>query len=347
MAPGRKKLRKLQWAKETTNGTAVTTATALWRGPGGMLDDGRPVTFPEEWVGIFGSLDRSYIAEITAALSLAETEATFEQLPYLLAMLYGGPVTGVADGSGSTGFKYVTTIPTNTVPTNTSYTIQGGDDFEVEIMEYAKCVKLVLKGQSKQAVKCQADLIGRQVSRHGTAFTPTNVSIITVEDALFGKSKLYLDAIGGTIGTTQITNQFLGYEITYEGMWIPKHTGDGNLYWSFAMFVDKAIKGKLTLEHDTAADGSTGIKKLLRDQTPRLMRIDTIGATYATPGTGTTFTGGTKGIRQDLPVKFTKVPPLEDIDGNDTVTVEFESHYNITLGNAGTITVCNEVSALP
>src|SRR6266498_4522258 len=126
--PGVKALRQIQWARETTPGTAVTTATALWRGRGGMLDDKREIVFPEEWIGLFGGGDRNHTKMITGALEIAECEATFEQLPYLPVMLYGGPFTGVADGAGSTGFKYVTNIPTTAAPTNTAYSIKGGDN---------------------------------------------------------------------------------------------------------------------------------------------------------------------------------------------------------------------------
>lgn len=343
--PGRKPLRRLQLGKEVTPGTAVT-ATARMRWNGGMLNDARVVTFPEESVGLFGATDRSYIADITAALSVAETPLTPEQLPYVLAALFGGPVTGTADGAGSTGFKYITTIPTTAAPTNTAYTVEGGDDFEVEKLAYGKCVKLTLKGSAQKVCTQASEWIGNQVTRLGTAFTTT--SIVDVNDLIFGNAKLFLDAIGGTIGTTAVANQFLGFEVTLEGMWVPKYTGDGNgAQWNFAVFVDKKVSGKLTMEHDTAVDGSTGIKALLRAQTARLMRIDVTGQSYATPGSGTIFTGGKRGVRIDLPIKFTKVPPLEDMNKNDIVTVEFESRYNGTFGSAGSLTVCNEVSALP
>ena len=348
MAPGVKPLRRLQFGPETTNGTAVT-ATARMRFNGGMLSDDREVTFPEELVGIMGGTDRAFTAKIAASLEIAETPITPEQLPYLLAMLYGGPKTGTADGSGSSGYKYVTTIPTTAQPTNNySYTVEGGDSFEVERINYGKVTKLTLKGSAATGCTMSASMIGQQVARLGTSFTSTTIA--AVNDLVFAGSRLYLDAVGGTIGTTAISNQFLGFEITLEGMWIPKYTGEGSTsgaVWGFVVYTGQKITGKITLENDTAADGSTGLKALFRALTPRLMRIDTLGDAYATAGTSTTFTGGRKGLRIDLPIKISKVPPIEDQDGNDTVTFEFESRYNATAATAGSITVCNEVSALP
>lgn len=347
--PGRKPLRRIQFGREITPGTAVA-ATARMRFPGDMLSDDRVLELPPEAVGIIGGTDRSVFTAIDASLSTGETPMTPEQLPYLLAMLYGGPTTGTADGTGSTGFRYATTVPTTSVPANTAYTVEGGDDYEQERMEYSKVIKLTLKGAQKGQCSMQADLIGRQVSRLTGGFAVT--TLVDTNDLVFAGTQLFLDAVGGTIGTTQITNQFLGYEITFEAMWIKKYTGDNNgLFWQFVVFTDKKITGKLTLEHDPASDGgtsgATGLKTLWRANTPRLMRINNIGQAYATPGTGTLFTGGRRGVRIDLPIRVTKIPPLADLEGNDTVTVEFESRYNNTAATAGTITVCNEVSALP
>jgi hypothetical protein len=344
--PGRKPLRRIQFGLEVTPGTPVA-ATARMRWNGGMLDDQQELVFPPELVGVFGGTDRSFIQSITAALDVADTPITPEQLPYLLAMLYGGPTTGAADGSGSTGFQYVTAIPVSSVPANTSYTVEGGDDYEVERMDYAKATKVTLKGTQKGNCTMSASLIGQQVARLGGGFSATTLA--DTNDLIFAGSRLYLDPIGA-IGSTLVTNQFLGFEITFEAMWIPKFTGEGAPdapVWSFAIFVDKKVTGKITLEHDAAVDGNTGIKSQFRANTPRAMRIDVLGQTYATPGSGTLFTGGRRGLRIDLPVRWTKVPPLDDLEGNDIITVEFESRLNSTFGDAGEIIVCNEVSTLP
>lgn len=348
--PGRKPLRRLQFGRETTNGTAVVATTRMaWNG--GMLSDDRVIKFPEELVGFIGGTDRSFIESATAALDIAETPMTPEQLPYLLASGLGGPITGSADGTSSSGYRYTTTIPTTAAPTNNySYTVEGGDDFEVERMDYGKVTKIVLKGTQKGTCMMSGSMIGQEVAYFGSAFTAVSIPA-SLNDLVFAGSRLYLDAVGSTIGTTQVTNQFLGFEVTIEPMWIPKYTGEGSTgvpVWSFAVYVGHKITGKLTLEHDAAVTGNTGgLKALLRANTPRLMRIDCLGQSYATPGTGTLFTGGRRGVQINLPIRMTKIPPLEDLEGNDIVTVEFESRYNSTFGSAGTIVVCNEVSALP
>lgn len=343
MAPGRKEKRSLQLGKETVAGTAVP-ATAIWRGPVNTIVDDREVVENEEQIGIIGGADRTHIPKLAASLTVPETEATFEQLPYPFAMLYGGAVTGVADGSGSSGYKYLTTIPTSSAPTAKTYTVETGDDFEVEEMEYAVAVKVTLSGVAGEAVKVTFDLIGRQATR--TTFTGA-LSLVTVEDILTSMGALYLDAIGGTIGTTQVSNQLLAFSIDFEAMWIPKYTADGQLYFSFLMFTNKRVSGSLTFEHDTITSGSGGERANWRAQTARLLRLQFLGSMYGTAGTGTSFTGGRKGLRIDLPIKWLTWAELSDQDGNDTIEATFVSKYNATAGNAGSVLITNEVSALP
>lgn len=347
--PGIKSLQRIQIGKESTNGTAVTATTRLLT-EGGTLDDQRVVKIPELLVGYYGGVDISFIESITAAIDIKEHTLTPEQFGYFPAGGFGGPTTGTADGTASSGYKYVTTIPRDAADsvTNTSYSVEGGDNYEQQVMDYGKFVKFSVKGAQKARLTANASMIGQSVTRLSSGFTST--SLIDPNSLIFGGSKLYIDAIGGTAGTTAVANQFMGFEINFEPMWIPKYTGEGapdSPVWSFALFVGYKISGKLTLEHDAAANGVSGLFYAFQNNTPKLMRIDCLGQAYATAGTGTVFTGGRRGVRFDLPIKITKAPPLEDNEGNDLRTFEFESRYNATAATAGTITVCNEVSALP
>lgn len=343
MAPGRKTLRRVQWGKESTPGTAVA-ATAIYRtSGGGVIKDARTLNEVEEMIGIIGGADRTNIPKLFAQLTLAETEATYEQIPYLHAMLYGGAHVGVADGTSSSGYKYLTTIPTTSAPTIKAWTIEGGDDFEVEEIEYAHATKVSYSGVAGDVVKVSAEIQGRQVSV--SSFTGA-IAIPSVEDALVSNGKLYLDAIGGTVGSTAISNQLLAFKVDMEGMWIPKWTIDGALYFTFAQYANQKISGELTFEHDTIVSGTGQNKAKWRAQTPQLMRLDIPGSAYTTPGTGTSFSGK-KGLRFDLPIKWTNFAELGDQDGNDTVTATWSSRYNATAATAGSVLVCNEVSTLP
>lgn len=338
MARGVKKLRKIQLGKEVTPGTAVA-ATTIWRGTG-VLDDQREVVEVEEDVGLLGGTDRTHIPFYLGGLELEETPATFEQIQYLLAMGFGGPTTGVADGVGD-GYVYTTNIPESSLPTAAPYTIQGGDNFEVERGEYALCTKISLSGRSKEALKMSATLMLKQVARLA-AFTGA-LTIPPVEDILVQRGKVYLDAVGDDYGDTQVSGMVLGVALELQPLWEPKYFVEDSLGYAAAQFVGYAITGSITFEHDTNAGGDTGQEKAnWRNQVTRLLRLQFEGATFDTGGTYTKKT-----LQINLPIKWKKFNPISDQNGNDIVVADFFSKYNVSKADGGSFVVVNELSALP
>lgn len=339
MATGIKRLQRIQFGKETVPGTAVI-ATTRWRGMGAMLDDQRKIEEIEELMGIIDGADRTAVVQLLGMLQLQATPATPEQFQFLVAMGFGGPVTGVVDGTGS-DYIYTTNIPTTAKPTAIPYTVEGGDDFEVERQEYSVCTKISVAWALGQTVKVSGTLMGRQVARFSASFTAATVP--AVSELPTQQGKVYLDAIGGVYGTTQVSNTIVAGKIDYEIMWQPTFTIDGNLYFSYPSYTGHKITGELSFLHDTASDGSTGAMKQFRDQTPKLLRIDCIGDAVQTPGT----TYSNKKIIFDLPIKYLNPGPLADNNGNDIYVMKFRSRYNTTAGNQGKIVVVNELTTLP
>jgi hypothetical protein len=316
-------------------------ATTRLRVKDAVLKDQREVEEILEQIGILGDgADRTAIIKLLGMLDVPSQPISFEQFQYFMAMSLGGPTTGTNDGAGS-GRIYTTTIPTTTAPTLQPYTFEGGDDSEVEQMEYVVCLKWELSGMAGETLKLSASLMGRQVQRLAGGFAAATIPII--EDILVGRGRLYLDAIGGAYGTTPIANQILGIKITGDIKIIPKFTMDGNLYYSFPMYVNHVITGEVTFEHDVAAQGNTGAKADWRAQTARLLQVNFQGNNLASAGT----TYSAKRLILNLPIKWKTVGPLEDKEGNDIVKAQFRSRYNTTAGNAGTIICVHEVSPLP
>lgn len=342
MAVGIKRLRRIQLGKEVTPGTAVA-ATTRWRGGATMLDDQRKVEEIEEWAGLIDGADRTAIVQLLGMLALDEVPATAEQFQYLLVMGLGGSVTGSTDGAGSDKI-FTTNIPTTTKATAVPYTIQAGDDLEVEQMEYTVCTKISLKWAMGQTVRMGGALMGRQVARLGSGFS-AGATIPSVGAGEFPtqKGKLYLDAIGGTYGTTQVSNTLIAGQVDIEISWKPVFTMDGNLYFSYPSYAGHKVSGQLSYLNDTAADGNTGAMADFRAQTPKLMRLDWSGDAVASPGT----TYSARKIILDLPIKYLNPGPLGDDNGNDIRVMKFRSRYNMTAGNAGKFIVVNELSTLP
>jgi len=320
------------------SGTKVV-ATARYRGMGASLDDQRKLEIIDELVGIMGGVDRTIITQNLSGLTFAPAPCTPEQIQYHFAAAMGGPTTGAADGAG-TDKVYTNTMPTTANATLASYTLETGDDKEAEYATYGVCKQIVLEGKAGESVKMSATWLARGVTFLSGGFT--SVALPAVSELPTSNGKFYLDAIGGTIGTTQITNQILGFKITYDFMVIPKPTMDGSLDWSFAVLTDYKVTGEVTFENDTAVLRSAGAKADFVSQTAKLMQIKLLGGSVTTPGT----TYSQKQVLINAPIKWLDPPPLSDLNGNDTVVMKFQSRYNSTAGNAGSVIVVNELASL-
>jgi hypothetical protein len=113
---------------ESVPGTAVD-ATSIWRGIG-TIQDNLETVFPQEDIGILPGTDRQYIPRVEALLSLENTEATYEQLPYLFQMGVAN-VTPTTDANGVGIFTYTMPIASSDINVSTdlgTYTWEGGDN---------------------------------------------------------------------------------------------------------------------------------------------------------------------------------------------------------------------------
>lgn len=328
------KLRKLQLGREVSAGTACA-ATVVWRGPASTMQDLRELVVPDENVGYLGPIDRGYFPMVGAQLEIPETELTFEQFPHILE---AGVKTATATANGASadqGYIYEYPVATTAAPTIKTYTIETGNDQGAHEMEYGFVETFTLTGAPSEAWKIASTWRGRQK----TATTFTSLTPAAVEEALFNKTKLYLDASGGTIGATQKTSTFVGASIQVATGMQAVFTGDGNSYFSFLKCVGADITGSLTLEYDAVG---AAMETAFAAGTTYLLRLDILGASLAAGATPFT----TKLIRFDAAVKLLSVTPLDSMDGNDTITI----NWRAVQGNAGqaapTFTVVNLLGSL-
>lgn len=343
MAYGIKALRRLQFGRESTAGSAVA-ATTVWRGEG-VLEDTRLVNFPVEDIGIIPATTRSYQPLYGGQIALSPTPATFEQFPHLLEMGIA-TVTPTSDSTGS-GWLYSYTPPVTTpmylTPSTSSapiksYTIEGGDNEEAERMEFSFVQDITLDFKAGEAVMMSATVLGRQVSLN--AFTSSTAATVpTVSEILTSKGKFYVDSTTATIGTTQITNEILSgsLKITTGVKGIP--TADGSLFFSFVKGVRPEIVLTLTFEHSTFAIAE---KVFWRAGTPRQYRMLFEGPALTGAGVYTYKT-----LRVDMAGTYEKFSALEDDDGDDTITVTMRAGYNSTAALFANLLVVNELSSIP
>jgi len=310
-----RKLRKLQYGFEATKGTPVA-ATGIWRVAGGVIEDQREVVFPKEDVGTYPQLDRSYTPKHLAAIEVDDSELTFEEGPLPFALGIDDVVTGVADGAG-TGKLYDYVLGISTDPGFKTGTLEAGDDFEVEEMEHSFAAQITLKGAAGEAWMYSASLVGRRATV--SSFTAA-LALVSVEEVLFSRTKLYIDAGGGTIGTTLKSSTLLASEVTIKTGLQPVFTADGELYFTFAKRTEPEVVMKITFEHDGTASAE---KTAWRNQTVRLIQLLCEGSTLGTPGAYTKKT-----FRVRLAGKWEKFDKLDEKDGNDVVQGTFRALYS-------------------
>lgn len=325
---GIKAYRKLQMGPESTAGT-TTDATSIWRGTG-TIQDNLMTVFPTEDIGILTGVDRSYISRYEAQLSLDQTEATFQQLPYLFEMgMYS--TTSTTDANG---YLYTYTMPTATSDAKAStdlgtYQWEGGDNQQCESFNYGFVRSFNLSGEAGGALMMSAEIIGRQVATD--TFT-ASLSIPTVQEILFSKGKLYIDAVKEWPATTQKSNTLLAMDLSVNTGWTPVYTADGNLYFSFVKQVQPEVTLTLTFEHD-----STAVAEIAawRAGTPRLIRISFDGTTTAYY------------LYLDLAGKWDNFEKIGERDGNDIVVGTLRARYNSTVTGMFRAIIGNGLEALP
>jgi hypothetical protein len=337
MMPGVKGLRKIQLGRETNAGTAVA-ATTVWRGVGTLQDD-RQVVFVPEDIGLAVPTDRAYIPQLGASITFDEMPATYEQLFHVFEAGIKTIGTGTTDGGTSAAIIYNYALPTTAAPTIKTYTIEQGDDAGAERLEYGFVESFTLAGEQGGPLNLTANWRGRQAAVN--AFTAGQTAP-TVEDILFSKGILAIDAIGGTFGGTAKSNTLLGLTFNCTTGWIASPPGDGNLYFMFAKYspTQFMMEAQITFEHETS---SIAQKVIWRAGTAQKIQLKFTGG--ATGGAGGTYS--VKTLILNLVGLWTNFSKLDERNGNDILTGTFRVGYDATPASAGQILLVNTIATVP
>lgn len=161
---GIKRLRRIQLFQEATATKGTTgIATSVLRCTG-TVDDQRVMHFPDEDIGYLVDVERVCNPYKSAVLEIEENPATFEQLPYYLSAGVLLHNTAVADGGTGDIYTYPFSFqePVNDFQT---YTIEAGDNEEMEILPYAFLKTFKLSGRQKLPIMVSGTLEARQAER--------------------------------------------------------------------------------------------------------------------------------------------------------------------------------------
>lgn len=324
-------MNKTALGRESTFGTDVA-ATTLWRGPFSMVEDASEVVTVDENVGLLVQAERTYFTKHMGRLAMPATELTFEQVCHILE-------AGVkaATPTGANPYTRAYAYPTdNTVPTPKSYTIETYNNLaDADAMQMNGCLveEFTFEGNAREAWKMSATWFGRRPS----AATPTALStLVTVEEALIPKTLLYIDASGGTVGTTQKSGVFMGAQVRVKTGLIPLPVGDGNLYHATYKWTKPEITFTVTmeLEEDTGVSMVATERTAFTNRAVRLFKLRCTGS-------------GSKEFTMTFAGVYDSVGDYTNADGNTTVQLSGHAVYSSADTLFWTATVVNTVSSLP
>jgi hypothetical protein len=334
---GIKALRKVQLGQESTAGTNAV-ATALWRGMG-VITDLTEVEFLEEDVGILSGLLRTRIPKTGGEITL-EGGCTFQQMPYIFQSAFYN-TTPTTDASSAEIWTWtVQNASSDPVATTDllTYTIEAGDNQQAEYMNYCFTREFNITGRVGEGLDISATLEGRAV---GTTDFTTGISIPTVEDILFTKGTLYLDATSDTVGTTQVTQTLFAVDLNVTTGWRGYMAADGTTAFSFAKRTEDEIVLNVTFEHNATAVTE---KANWRNETERALQLKFTGSALSSTDAGATYDTYTFVV--NLWGKWESFGALEEDNGNDQVTGVFRAGYSSTAANKAQFIVANESATL-
>ncbi len=300
----------IQLGRESTAGTAVA-ATAVWRGPAADLEDARTRQFVEEQVGLIVPTGRVYDSFLLARLALPQTELTFEQVLHILE----GGVKAVTPTGNSPVYTYTYALPvTTSLNTLKTYTIETGNTVggDARRAEYCFVEEFEFAGQAREAWKMSANWVGRQVAVNALT---SALSLPTVEEALFPKTSLYIDASGGAIGSTKKSGVLTKASVRVRTGWQIVPVGDGNLYYAAIKYTLPEVRWSITMELESggilAAERAAQAAKSVR-----LVRLDCAGSDV------------NHNFQVSGAVIWEKVGGYENEDGDTVATLEGVGRYS-------------------
>ncbi len=310
--------------------------TTIMRTPFMAPEEDRGRETAEEQIGVAMAAERSYDTLVSATMTQPEAPLTFEQFPHLLE---ASIQTATPTGAGP--YVYTYDVPTgdawNAIQV---YTIRAGNKLvsaDVQLLPYCFVSEWTVKGEWGKVCTMESTWMGQRMTNG--SFTAA-LTAPAVQEALFNRARFYIDASGGTIGTTQVSSVITNFEIKYTSgiVWVP--AGDGNLYPIIHKHTRPEMKYTLVLElaQDPANSNASDVvneRTAYRNSAVRLLRIDIPG------------TDATRNIRFDIAAKHDKVGPYEESDGDTQVTIEGHGVYSSADALAFEVEVTNNLSAIP
>lgn len=335
MAAGLYPLRKLQLGFEGTAGTLVA-ATKKLVGESSYTPNIKRI-FEEYPRGERAMVTGGGFSVMKGSTIEHEGPITYEEILYPL--LSGLHNDAVPLGSGPYTWE-ITPVLTGQASIKTltaEFDIDDGSSLHYEREAgYFHCTEFEITIEPNEDAKIKWTMEGRaeQASTMTTALTPITGRTV-VPSNLF---KLWIDASGGTIGTTAKLQTLRSVKIKVTTGVKGDFTLDGRTDLDLTGLQSQMLKGEveLTLEHNANAATEIGIWRT--DGGVRLIRLK------ADNGLATT---ANKAITFDMGAVYTDDPEFSEEDGIELVTMKAALEYDSGLTTAFLATVINGLAAQP
>lgn len=317
----------IQLGRETVAGTGVP-ATVVWRGAAADIEDGRVITPVKEHVGLRVPSGRSYVSQLLAKLSIPETELTFEQFPHVLE---AGVLAATPTGAGPYVRAYAPALTTAMQAIKT-YTLETGNTIagDGHEMAYSFVESFTLSGKQGEAWKLASNWQGRTKTE---AALTGSLALIGVEEALFSKTVLSIDAEGGTIGTTALAGVLMEASVAVTTGIVPVFSGGGQLYFAAHKFITPKLEYTITMELESG--GLVNAERAAYEsQATRLIRLSCAGSSAA------------RLLKIDIAGKHQSMGGYQNSNENTTVQISGEARYSSTAALLWAFEVTNSLATL-
>jgi hypothetical protein len=283
-------LLEVQVGTESTWGTAVTPTAKLMGVQNFALDPGiKAKVFHDRR----GSLAPGYLEALESIEPAAPLEllVTYEDICYILDNLLGQ-----ASPSGAGPYTRNYAGPVGAVPSPRILTWLYGDATNCYKLAGGLISKLTLKGETGAPMMATADLIGKDV----TAGTKASLSDRAVSVAMGDHMAIYVDAWGGTIGTTLLNAASWNYELTidskrkvdmYFGALAGQsyHEDDGANGWDVMLKLKLEFNAALKAQYDALISQAAVYQKQVRLKSTsgtKVLQFDFAGTSEESPRFG-------------------------------------------------------------
>lgn len=231
-----------QVGKETTPGTGVAATRRMYFSPDSKLSRERAAR-PHKFATASRDNVRAFTLGPEVVGGTLKMPLSANEIVEFLLMAIAGDVSPTGAGAA----KLWTFTPGTSL---NAATVEWDDGARVWEGRGVHGGKLVIEGNVKEGIMASLDVFGRSL----VASSLTGALTERTPDVIEGwETKIYIDAFGGTPGSTNVPGTLINWSIELDNMLGRKHFADNTLVAGGISIGELGIKVKLTFEASPAA----------------------------------------------------------------------------------------------